>query len=332
MEGDERDNKPRPSAGSMKRNVDVLGMGAVAMDLVFRCETLPKEDGFSFVHEETWLPGGSCSNVLVTLTGMGVHCAIAARIGDDAYGNGVKADLERAGISTQYLHIKRGGMSLHTLVAVAKDGSRSIFANLGDAFLGLADSDVTPEMIRGVKVFYTDMFTAKPALKLARLCREMGIPTVFNLECSLSFMKSCGVSRDEVEEMMSLCQLLCIGREGLRDLAPVTDEKQAAIYLNERHAPSGGVVTTLGEGGAFWAGDGDTIFVPAYAVEAVDTTGAGDAFTGGLIYSRLIRQRDMRASLLFAGACGAIKCRQSGPRLKTNEKEVEEFMEARKNG
>jgi sugar/nucleoside kinase (ribokinase family) len=314
--------------GPASPDIDVLGMGAVAMDLVLQCENLPGEDGFSFVHEETWLPGGSCSNVMVALTLMGVRCAVVAQIGDDPYGDGVRADLERAGVSTRYLFAKPEGTSLHTLVAVGRGGSRSIFANLGDAFLALSKSQVSAEMIRGIKVLYTDMFTARPALKLARLCRETGVPVVFNLECSLGFMESCKVSREEVVEMMSLCDLLCIGREGLRDLlTPMADEMRAAVYLQEKHAPEEGVVVTLGEKGAFWAGNGKTLAVPAFAVEAVDTTGAGDAFIGGLIYSRLVKRRDIRTSLRFASACGAIKCRQTGPRLVTNEKEVEDFME-----
>ncbi|HUJ69803.1 MAG TPA: carbohydrate kinase family protein [Syntrophorhabdales bacterium] len=310
---------------------DVLGMGAVAMDLVLRCEELPGEDGFAFVHEERWLPGGSCSNVLVTLSSMGARCAVAAQIGDDSYGNGVRADLDRAGISTRYLLTKLGGTSLHTLVAVDSRGSRSIYANLGDAFLDLSESQVSREMLDGVKVFYTDMLAAKPALELARLCREMGIPTVFNLECSPTFMESCKVARDELEEMISLCHLFCVGREGLRGLTPMADERQAALHLNEKYAPKGGVVATLGEKGAFWSGNGETVSVPAFTIAAVDTTGAGDAFAGALIYARLLRQRDMGTSLAFANACGAIKCLQPGPRLKANEKEVEEFMEAHRN-
>jgi len=311
--------------------VDVLGMGAVAMDLVLRCEDLPGEDGFAFVREEVWLPGGSCSNVLVTLTSMGVSCGVSAQIGDDPYGDGVRADLDRAGVSTRYLLTKRGGTSLHTLVAVDSRGSRSIYANLGDAFLNLPESQVDVKMIEGVKVFYTDMFIAKPALKLAGLCRGIGIPTVFNLECSQAFMESCKVGREELEEMMSLCHLLCVGRDGLRGLTPAADEKEAALYLNEKHTPEGGVIVTLGEKGAFWAGKGETISIPAFKVPAVDTTGAGDAFAGGLIYARLLRHWDMGTSLAFANACGAIKCRRPGPRFKANEKEVEDFMAGHKN-
>ena len=95
------------------------------------------------------------------------------------------------------------------------------------------------EMLEKTKVFYTDMFAAKPALKLARLCREMGILTVFNLQCSPTFMESCKVARDELEEMISLCHLFCVGREGLRGLTPMADERQAALYLNGKYAPLG---------------------------------------------------------------------------------------------
>lgn len=311
-------------------DIDVLGMGAVAMDLVLRCAELPGEDGFAFVQDEKWLPGGSCSNVLVTLTSLGARCGVAAQIGNDPYGDGVREDLERAGISTRYLLTKRGGTSLHTLVAVAGNGARSIFANLGDAFLGLSESVVSPEMIEGVKVFYTDMFTAKAALKAAALCRDAGVPVVFNLETSPAFMESCKVTRDELEEMIGLCHILCLGREGLRGLTPCSDERQAAVYLDGKYAPPGGVVATLGEQGAFWAGGGESMSVPAFSVEAVDTTGAGDAFAGGLIFARLLKKRDIAASLAFANACGAIKCTQAGPRISTDERRVDAFMEARK--
>lgn len=131
---------------------------------------------------------------------------------------------------------------------------------------------------------------------------------------------------------MSLCHILCLGREGLRGLTSFSDERQAAVYLDETYAPPGGVVATLGGQGAFWTGHGESIFVPAYTIGAVDTTGAGDAFAGGLMYARLLRMHDMGPSLAFANACGAIKCGQPGPRVRTDETEVQAFMEAHANG
>jgi sugar/nucleoside kinase (ribokinase family) len=160
----------------------------------------------------------------------------------------------------------------------------------------------------------------------------MDIPVVFNLECSPTFMESCGVSRDELEEMLSLCHLFCAGREGLKGLTSFEDEREAAAYLRDKYTPPGGVVATLGEKGAFWAGMGESISVPAFAVAPIDTTGAGDAFAGGLIYARLLQTRNIGPSLAFANACGAVKCLQPGPRLKATREEIEKFMEAHGDG
>ncbi len=311
-------------------NVDVLGMGAVAMDLALRCETLPQEDGFSFVHEEKWLPGGSCANVLVALACFGANCGIVAQVGDDSYGYSVRTDLNRAGISTEHLFAKKGGVSLHTFVVVAKGGSRAIFVNLGDAFPDLTESLISPAMLEGVKLFYTDMFPAKVALKMARLCQERSIPVVFNLECSLSFIELCGATSKDLEEMLSLCDLFCTGREGIAGIGLAGDEKEAAASVYKRYGPPEGVVVTLGERGVFWIGKGGEAAIPAFTVDAVDTTGAGDAFAGGLIYARFFERREMGAALAFANACGAVKCLQPGPRIKTNKKEIERFMEAAK--
>lgn len=307
--------------------VDVLGLGAVAMDIVLQCEDLPREDGFAFVHEERLVPGGSCANVLVTLANMGSRCAILAKVGDDAYGSILRKDLHTSEVSTHYLLTKKGGTTLHTFITVAHNGSKAIFANLGNSFLSLSENEVNQEMLDGVKIFYTDMFAGRPALKLARLCREKGIPVFFNLECTPSFMELCHVSREELEEMISLCNLFCSSREGLLELSTMADGLEAGLTVYKKFHPEMGVVATLGEKGASWISKEETLFAPACQVKAVDTTGAGDAFAGGLIYSYFIRGCDRKTSIDFASACAAIKCMQPGPRLKANEADIKRFLD-----
>jgi sugar/nucleoside kinase (ribokinase family) len=308
-----------------------LGLGAVAMDIVLQCEDLPREDGFAFVHQEKLMPGGSCANVLVTLANMGARCGILAKVGDDPYGNTLSKDLKGAGISTQYLLTKEGGVTLHTFIAVARNGSKAILVNLGDSFLSLSDDEVNPEMLEGVKVFYTDMFAGRAALKLARLCGEKGIKVFFNLQCSPSFLELCRVSRKELEEMISICDLFYSGREGLLELSATGDGMEAGLAVYKKYHPEMGVVATLGDKGATWINHQGTLFVPAFHVTASDTTGAGDAFAGGLIYSFFIRGRDRKTSIEFSSACAAIKCMQPGPRLKASEMDVRRFLDRHQN-
>lgn len=67
----------------MGMDFKVLGLGTAAMDIVLQCEELPREDGFAFIYNEQLIPGGSCANVLVALTKLGVKTSLIAQMGDD---------------------------------------------------------------------------------------------------------------------------------------------------------------------------------------------------------------------------------------------------------
>lgn len=305
----------------------VLGLGTAAMDIVLSAETLPREDGFAFINNEKLLPGGSCANVLAALKNLGIDASLLACLGDDHYGRQFITDIRSRGIDTEYLKVKKGGTSLHTFITVAANGKRAIFAHLGDSLLSLAEEDISTKMLKGVDIFYTDMFPGKPALKLARLCRENNIKVVFNLQCSLSFMQLCGVSRGEIEEMISMSHLFLSCTEGLLELAEVEDYFQAGAKVFAVHQPEMGLVTTWGEKGARWLSEDEVKDFPAFRVDAIDTTGAGDAFNAGLIYSYFNSHKDKNEALEFASACAAMKCLEPGPRLSANKEEVKAFLQ-----
>ena len=304
----------------------VLGLGAVAMDVVLQCENLPMEDGFSFVYREKLLPGGSCANVLSVLTCLGTPSGIMAQVGDDYYGTMIGKDLNEVGINTSHLFVKPNGTSLHTFITIARDGSKAIFANMGDSLLTLSEDNISSDMLKGIKVFYNDMFAGKPALKLARLCRGAGIPVVFNLQCPPAFMNLCGVSSDELEEMISISHLFISCREGLFELAGTEDFTDAVNKVHKKYKTEGGLVATRGASGANWINQDEHILTGVFKVDAVDTTGAGDAFAGGLIHAYFIRRLSREKSLKFASACAALCCTRLGARVKTSETEVERFI------
>lgn len=304
---------------------DVVGLGFAAMDVMLNVESLPQEDGFSFIHGEHLLPGGSCANAMVTVARIGGQACLIAKLGDDHYGQAFIRDLEESGVSTEFLQTKTGGITLHNFIPVAGNGSKIIFSHLGDSLLSLSDSDVTEEMIQGAKVFYNELVPAGPALKLAGICVDQKIPVVFNLQVDPGFMELCGVSLIEIKEMLSLCDLFITNQHFMRQLADKEDCVEAVSHLYDIYSPSLGIIATRGEQGAIFMNDHESLSAPALDIRAVDTTGAGDSFSGGFMYSRFVEGSGIEEAMAFASACAALKCTQPGPRLKAGRADVLEF-------
>lgn len=306
--------------------MDVLGMGAVAMDIILNCEQLPREDGYAVIKKETAMPGGSCANVITDLAGLGTKTGFIARLGDDKYGKVLKADFKACGVSTQHLSVKKNGVSMHCYVAVSKNGTKIIFCNMGDSLLSLTEQDVHPKMLFGIKAFYTAMQPCSPALKLARICRKKGIPILCNLQVEPEFLEQCNISMSQVEEMLSISSLIITFKSGLIRHTGISDIYAASEFLYEKYHPEMGLVTTLGEHGAIWHKNRSVIQTPAFNIKSVDTTGAGDAFIAGLVHSILSLRTDSASAIKFASACAALKCTRHGPRLNAGEKEIHDFI------
>jgi len=306
--------------------VDVLGLGTAAMDVVLSCSDLPREDGFALVGSEALVPGGSCANVMAALGVLGFSSGLACKLGDDRYGREFLEDLARRGIDSSLVKVKPGGVTLHTFITVAGNGAKAIFAHLGDSLLELGEEEVGPEALEGVRVFYTDLMPAGPALKLARECRKRKIKVVFDLEVPVDFHRLCGTGEDRIREMIGLADLFIAGGEALTRLTGRPDPARALEEICGRHPLPEGAAATLGPEGSLWLKEGELVSRPAMKVESRDTTGAGDAFAAGLMAGRFLENRPRPEALDLATACAALKCTQPGPRLRGDRAQVEELL------
>ena len=309
--------------------VDVIGLGFAAMDIVLNTEDLPKEDGFSFVHRERLLAGGSCANAMAAISRLGGASGLIAKVGDDHYGEIFVRDLKASGVVSSGVLVKPKGTTLHNFIAVTADGQKAIFSHLGDSLLSLSEDEVSTDMLTGAKAFYNEMIPAGPALKLSRYCKESGIPVIFNLQVGLGFMSLCGVSRGALDEMLAMCDVFITNGHFMGDLAGEDDSVDAAHAVYEKYRPSRGVIVTRGEKGCCHVHEKGSTGLSALKVQSVDTTGAGDAFSGGLLYGRFVKGLGMKEALWFATGCAGLKCTQSGPRLNAKEPDILGLLEGR---
>lgn len=310
----------------MAKDKMVVGQGAAAMDIVIRCQDLPKEDGFAHIYEERITSGGSGANVLVTIAQLGAAAALVAKLGDDQFGRQFRRELLADGVGDQYIQVKPGGATMHTYVFVADYGRRSILVNRGDSFHTLAPEEVAESILNNASVFYTDGSPAGVSVKLAKAAKARNIPIFLQMECLPSFMLSEFCTAGQIDELLGCADIICCGRDVYCELASKEDYLSSMQATYEKYKPALGAICTAGAKGAVWHSRQGLISCGIYTIEPVDTTGAGDSFSGGLIYRFLLHGADRKNSLAFASACAALKCLSPGPRLRVSEAEVNDFM------
>ena len=304
----------------------VLGLGTATMDVVLQCDSLPTADEFALIGSEQLLSGGSCANMLVTLARLGLNARQIAKIGDDRLGRAFRQDLMQDGVDDSLLITVPDGQTMHTYIFAAANGEHTILANMGDCIMNLRAEELTPEMLEGVDLFYTDMFPSQPAIALARVCRESSIPVIFCLQCPPEFMNKIGVSNEEIQEMLSLADLFIAGRSSYYGLTSIMDYEEAMTTLYQKYPSELGMICTAGDDGAVWLDRAGLTYTKPYDIVPVDTTGAGDSFLGGLIYSYFAGGQTKQKAMDFASATAAIKCTQLGPRIRADANMIHDFM------
>ncbi len=304
----------------------ILSLGAVAMDIVINSHELPKDDGFALISHEELVPGGSAANVSAACAHLGMKAFQTGQIGDDNHGVLFRKSLREEGVDDTYLITKENGTTLHTYIITAPGGRHCIFANPGDSVFALQPEQLPSDIMDETDIFYCDMFSPKAALHLAAQAAHKGRPVVYNMQCVPSFMKICGTGINDIEKMMTLCTLFISGRDGYLEMTGEKDPIKAMKAVQDKYSVRDGVILTAGKNGAFWYDGQRQYNAPAYKVNVVDTTGAGDCFTGALMYAYYDKGSDRQKALQFAGAAAALKCTVSGPRSRANEKDVLDLM------
>jgi ribokinase len=251
------------------------------------------------------------------------------KIGDDDIGDQFRKTLGADGVDDRYVVTKENGTTLHTYILTAPGGKHCIFANPGDAVCSLMPEELPESLMSEMDIFYNDMFSPETALWLAEQAVQQGKPVLYNMQCVPSFMELCGTSMGDIEKMMGLCTVFVSGRDGYFELTGEKDYRKAMKQVQEKYHVKDGVICTAGSEGAVWY-DGQEYSAPAYEIETVDTTGAGDCFLGGLLYSYFSEGMEKTEALAFANASAAVKCMQPGPRSRADLETIRGFMDSKR--
>lgn len=280
--------------------IDVVGVGLNATDTVFPLSRFPDPGSKVEIRSASVLLGGQVATAIIACQRWGLRTRYIGKLGDDHAARLHRAEFRKSGVDA-HLVSARGCASQQSFIMVEESGERTILWKR-DPRLTLRPQDLQKEWITSARVLHLDGHDTEAATVAAGWAREAGVPVVADLD----------ELYPGVEHLIENIDHLIVSRNIPQQLTGETDLR---VSLPRIQARFGNRLTaaTLGCDGVL-AFDGRSFcYRPAWHVEAVDTTGAGDLFHAGYIYG-LLHEWPLPRTLEFACAAAALNCTAIGAR------------------
>jgi sugar/nucleoside kinase (ribokinase family) len=308
---------------------DVVGLGSCTVDFF---ALVPKLIGAEEKVNATRLEihaGGVTANNLTQVARLGASAAWIGLIGDDENGRVITQAFADDGMDLSGIVTVPGELSSLTWIPVDAQGERCIY------MFPNVTAKVTPQdlrekfapHIRAAKHFHTEasQLPLAPVLEGIRIAREAGVRVIFDLDVAPSYFIQAGLGTEAaLMETLKLVDVLKPCKAAARELSGSADYSAMAQKLLKLGPQV--VAITMGAEGCLMARAEKTSHLSSFKVNVVDTTGAGDAFMGGLSYALLRGWGDARSGA-FANACAALCCTKVGARAMSRLAEVIALME-----
>ncbi len=255
-----------------KAAAEIFGLGQCSLDCIGKVDAYPPPDVKCEFTGMVIQGGGPVATALVALSRWGLSCYFAGLAGDDLFGRLIRESLAEEAVRTDGLVMREGRLSQFAFIAAEPaKGRRTIFWHRPTG-AEIRPDEIDAEALRRSRVLHTDGLFMEAALFAARTAREAGIPVVVDA----------GTLRDGMLELARLSDCFIASETFARALTGGDQPLEACRKLSALGPRVAGV--TLGERGYVALAEGRVIQRPAYAVEAVDTTGCGDVFHAGFTY------------------------------------------------
>lgn len=281
-------------------------VGSVNMDLTFRTPRLPKP-GETLVGQTFQMGfGGKGANQAVMAARFGAKVTMLAKVGKDVFGEGMVRNLWEQDVDTAHV-LMAEGVSSGVAGIVVDDAAQNCIIVVPGANHAQTVEDVrhAASTLQNINVLLCQLeVPLATTLEALRIARAAGVTTILNP----------APAQPLPDEMLALADL-CIPNETELELltghaASTLEQAEAAARLLLKRGP-GTVIVTLGHRGALIVDARTADHVPAYPVQAVDTTGAGDAFIGALAVL-LAEKVSMQEAVRHASAAAALSVTRPG--------------------
>ena len=270
--------------------------------------------------------GGVTANSLVQLAALEVNTRWLGLVGTDSNADLLVGALEQAGVNVSDVHQIDGETGFGFVIADAS-GERVGYCNQGTT-ARLSPGDVGTrfkETIQAARVLLVEVcqFPLASTLAAIEIASDAGTLVVLDFDSSPNEAGIPPEERNDIEEVLGQCDVVSGSCGALRDYTGLTSPKDICKYLLDYGVQL--AATTMGHGGCYLATHARGCHLPAFEIDAVDTTGAGDAFRAGLVYG-FMNEMELEETGMFATACGALCCTSPMNQSQATKEAVLEFI------
>lgn len=288
-------------------------VGIAVHDRIYSVNNLPTGGGKYQASRYMEVGGGPASTAAVAIARLGGEVDFIGRVGDDECGNKLIAELQKWGVNTRWCRQFPGTNSSQATIMVDKEGERAI-VNYPSPDLPVDAQWLEAVDFSEYDIVLADVRWHEGTLKAFSLARNAQVPTLLDAD----------VTTQDITPLVALTDHAVFSAPGLKLMTSLSDTHEG--LKKAATCTEGKVYVTQGHEGALWLDDEHFCHFPAFSVNVVDTTGAGDVFHGAMALG-IAEKMTTEQAIRFASAVAGLKCTQPGGRAGIPDREqIESFL------
>lgn len=277
----------------------MVGFGVCSVDFLGLVERYPEPGEKVSMQAFSRQGGGNTGTALVAAARLGAKTAFLGKLGYDEYSRFVLDEFGKEGVDTQFVTLAEGAQPHLSFIHVDNTGEKRI-ARYWRPF-ALHPEELNREVIQRSKILFLDHYFTATAVEAAKWTQASGGTIVVDAERTTKGL----------DAILALADYVVASRRFAREQLGELHPEKAAERLQQKWGNT--VVITAGERGAYGKTVDETWYQPAFQIDAVDTTGAGDVFHGAFMVG-VVKNWGLAEILEFSAAVAALKCRGLGGR------------------
>lgn len=281
---------------------DVVGVGLNATDTMIVVPHFPAYGGKAPFTREFVSVGGQVASAIVTCARLGLRAKYIGTVGDDERGRIQLESLRESGVDIDHVQQRTNCPNQSAYIIIDQStGERTVFWSRPDC-LRISPAQIDESQITCARLLHIDGHDTPAVEHAARIARNHGIPVTVDVDTIYS-----GFDR-----VLPLVDYLIASSEFPAHWTGIEDPFDALATIQAKFGMRVAAMT-LGAQGSLALVDGAFIYSPAFVVNCVDTTGAGDVFHGAFCYS-VLQKMPVAEALEFSNAMAALNCMALGAR------------------